>query len=267
MTMHVDPSVREAAFSCPHCGAFTTQHWLNLLARREPEDSPLPVLPVAGQREAWENDKNIRPDEKKMLLKWVDDCSAGNPFFEIQQQWQSSNIKVENAHLSECYHCKKITVWVHKSIVHPTVRRGPIPTPDLPSEIQADFDEARSIVNLSPRGAAALLRLALQKLCKHLGGSGEDINRDIGELVKKGLNPLVQQALDIVRVVGNESVHPGTLDMRDDQDTATQLFGLINAIAEQMLTHPKSVQALYAKLPANKLAGIAARDAKAGGIP
>lgn len=267
MTKHVDPSVREAAFSCPHCGAFTTQHWLNLLARRQPESSPLPVLPVPGQRELWENDKSIPPEEKRELLKWVDDCSSGDPFFELQKQWQSANIKVENAHLSECYHCKRITVWVHKSIVHPTIRRGPIPNPDLPPAIQADIEEARSIVDLSARGAAALLRLALQKLCKHLGESGTDINRDIGELVKKGLNPLVQQALDIVRVVGNESVHPGTLDLRDDQDVALQLFGLINAIADQMITHPKQVQALYAKLPANKRAGIAVRDSKAPGSP
>ena len=31
---HVPPSVRETAFSCPHCGALTTQHWFSLRAWR-----------------------------------------------------------------------------------------------------------------------------------------------------------------------------------------------------------------------------------------
>jgi len=51
-----------------------------------------------------------------------------------------------------------------------------------------------------------------------LGESGKDINADIGNLVKKGLSPLVQKALDTVRVVGNECVHPGTMDLKDDRE-------------------------------------------------
>ena len=95
---------------------------------------------------------------------------------------------------------------------------------DLPSDIRRDYDEAALIVSDSPRGAAALLRLAIQKLCVHLGESGKNINTDIAALVKKGLSEMIQQALDTVRVVGNVSVHPGRLDMRDNIDTAQQLF-------------------------------------------
>jgi hypothetical protein len=67
--------------------------------------------------------------------------------------------------------------------------------------------------------------------------------------------------LDVVRVVGNEAVHPGTMDIKDDRNTAIGLFELINAICDQMITHPKNVKAMYAKLPPEKLAAIAKRDA------
>lgn len=36
-----------------------------------------------------------------------------------------------------------------------------------------------------------------------------------------------------MRVIGNESVHPGEMDIRDDHDTVFQLFDLVNLIAEQ----------------------------------
>lgn len=120
--------------------------------------------------------------------------------------------------------------------------------PDLSPEIQADYSEAASIVNHSPRGAAALLRLCIQKLCKQLGESGKDINADIASLVKKGLNPKIQKALDVVRVVGNNAVHPGELDLKDDKDTAVQLFKLINLIAEKMITEPKEIDGVYETL-------------------
>lgn len=101
--------------------------------------------------------------------------------------------------------------------------------------------------------------------CAHLGEKGKNIDDDIASLVAKGLNPLVQKALDVVRVVGNEAVHPGALDLKDDRDTALRLFALANAITEQMITHPKSVQEMYNLLPAGKLAAIDARNERAAG--
>lgn len=148
-------------------------------------------------------------------------------------------------------------------MVFPLQRLGPSPNADLPEDIARDFEEARSIVNASPRGAAALLRLSVQKLCAHLGERGKNIDDDIASLVGKGLDPLVQQSLDIVRVVGNDAVHPGTVDLRDDQDSALRLFDLLNAIAQQMISHPKTVRAMYEKLPEGKRKAIEDRNDKA----
>jgi hypothetical protein len=130
----------------------------------------------------------------------------------------------------------------------------------LPANIFADFQEARSIVQRSPRGAAALFRLCIQKLCVHLGETGKNINSDIAALVKKGLNPKIQKSLDIVRVIGNESVHPGTIDVQDEPQTAAQLATLINLIVDEMITRPQLVDELYAKLPEAKREEIKKRD-------
>ncbi len=131
----------------------------------------------------------------------------------------------------------------------------------MPDDIKADYEEARDILSQSPRGAAALLRLCIQKLCKHLGKPGTNINDDIGALVKDGLSPKVQKSLDIVRVVGNNAVHPGQIDLRDDLQTANMLFGLVNLIADVMITQPKHVDELFnSVVPDSQKDAIARRD-------
>ena len=129
---------------------------------------------------------------------------------------------------SQCIHCKDIAIWIYDRLVWPQQSKAPLPNPDLPTDIQADYEEAGAILALSPRGAAALLRLGIQKLCKHLGGKGKNINDDVALLVKNGLPKQVQQALDSIRVIGNDAVHPGQLDLRDDSGTAERLFKLVN---------------------------------------
>ncbi|KQM23137.1 hypothetical protein ASE73_02620 [Sphingomonas sp. Leaf24] len=146
-------------------------------------------------------------------------------------------------------------------MILPAVSQAPAPSPDLPSELAEDFEEARSILPLSPRGAAALLRLIVQKLLPLIGAQEDDINKMIGELVRKGtISSAIQQALDSVRVIGNEAVHPGVMDLKDDQNTAVSLFKLVNFIVEKAITEPKEVAAIFAGLPPSKLAGIANRD-------
>jgi Domain of unknown function (DUF4145) len=145
-----------------------------------------------------------------------------------------------------------MSVWHHDAVLYPASRYHIEPNADMNDDIKLDFLEAASILDSSPRGAAALLRLCIQKLCKQLGQPGENINEDIKSLVKLGLDARVQKILDIVRVVGNESVHPGTIDLRDDRGTAQKLFELVNRIAYDTLTHQREVNALYESLPKDK---------------
>jgi uncharacterized protein DUF4145 len=147
-----------------------------------------------------------------------------------------------NFHVSACYSCDAFTVWVGGNIVYPVSHSVVDAHEMMPASVKADFEEAGSIVNLSPRGAAALARLCIQKLMKELGESGKDINTDVGALVKKGLEVEVQQALDVVRVIGNHAVHPGTIDLKDDKETALTLLGLVNMIVERRIAGPKKLR-------------------------
>lgn len=159
-----------------------------------------------------------------------------------------------------CSHCRNYSIWHDTSMIYPDSSQAPLPNPDLPDDIKKDYEEARRIINRSPRGAAALLRLSIQKLCAFLGESGTNINSDIASLVKKGLNPKIQKSLDIVRVIGNEAVHPGTIDLRDNIDVAVQLCKIINIVTEAMITQPKLIDDMYGALPEEKKKQIDKRD-------
>jgi len=221
---YVTPSITETAFNCPHCGALAKQSWFFLKADPKKKD--------------------------ETPLRLTEDSFNRSAFDDIE----------DKEDLSRCFNCDKIAIWVQSALVYPVRGDAPFPNPDLPADIRLDFEEAGRIVGQSPRGAAALLRLAIQKLCQHVGETNSTIDQNIKSLVANGLDVRIQRALDIVRVIGNEAVHPGTLDLRDDIQTATKLFGLVNVIADAMISQPKHVEELYGSLPPNKLAGIEARD-------
>ncbi len=168
--------------------------------------------------------------------------------------------EVNNLKIAFCTHCNDFSIWLKEKIIFPNTTGIQQPNTDLEQDIIDDYLEATSIVNQSPRGAVALLRLAIQKLCKQLGEEGKNINSDIASLVQKGLPPTIQKALDIVRVVGNDAVHPGQINLKDNQETANKLFELINIIAQVMLTQPKEISALYETLPDGKKEAIETRD-------
>ncbi len=128
--------------------------------------------------------------------------------------------------------------------------------------IKKDYFEAANILNESPRASAALLRLALQKLCKDLGEDGLNINDDIKNLVLKGLNPLIQKAFDAIRITGNNAVHPGEIDLDIEVERVYKMFELINFIADKMISEPKEIENMYSTLPESSLKAVEKRDKK-----
>ncbi|WP_144655203.1 DUF4145 domain-containing protein [Achromobacter dolens] len=178
--------------------------------------------------------------------------------------------------VARCGVCRDVSIWRDDSrtapedypaadtpptMLWPNVVTAPAPHPYLPDSIRADFEEARQISALSPRAAAALLRLCVQKLCIELKLPGKNINDDIGALVKQGLPIAVQRALDVLRVVGNNAVHPGAMSQDDHASQVTALFGLVNIVVQHMIAQPKEIEAMYALLPQGALKAIENRDA------
>ena len=168
--------------------------------------------------------------------------------------------QVEGLTFSICWKCEGYSLWLNQKMIYPEASNAPLPSENLPADVEKDFGEARNVVNASPRSAAALLRLALQKLMIELGEKGKNLDDDIGNLVKKGLPEKIQKALDVVRVIGNNAVHPGQIDLRDDAETAIVLFELLNMIVESQIAQPKRVDEIFGRLPEGAKKHIKKRD-------
>lgn len=159
-----------------------------------------------------------------------------------------------------CVHCQEWSYWYKGRMIVPSEAPVPPPHHDMPEQCLGEYNEARDIVARSPRAASALLRLAIQKLLAALGEKGDNINVDIGELVKKSLPVQVQQALDYCRVVGNNAVHPGEIQINESPDIAHSLFDMMNFIVEDRISRPKHIEKLYGQLPEGARTAIEKRD-------
>ena len=177
--------------------------------------------------------------------------------FEFHERKHGGNSWVQ---VATCHNCCKHIIWVDNIYAYPDIVAEEANS-DMPEGVKQLYNEAGLIYNISPRAACALLRLAIDRLCNELGETDRDINKNIGELVKKGLPVSVQQALDVVRVVGNKAVHPGQIAFDvDDVGTATMLMRLLNIIVSRMISEPKEIAGLYDQLPESVKQSITKRD-------
>lgn len=184
-----------------------------------------------------------------------------------QQHWwdkmwdgnRHGNLAFNQIRVGTCTHCKESTLWVFEQMVYPENGTAPFPNTEMPESVKRLYLEAAAIQSKSPRGAGALLRLGVQVLCKELGEKGKNINEDVKSLVSKGLPSIVQQSLDVLRVTGNEAVHPGQIDT-DDTEVVGKLFELLNIVVEYMIAMPKRVSGIFSGLPAAAKDAINKRD-------
>lgn len=220
MSKYIAPDLQRTAFTCPHCSVLTSQF-------------------AAEVNREW---------------------AGTGPADRVMDAFSTTT----------CMDCGHDVIWIRHfdgycnewrfRMVYPQGSTYPVAHGDMPADIKADFDEAAAVCATSHRSACALLRLAIQNLCeRHLGKSG-GINKMIGQLVGDGLPPSIQQALDVVRVVGNEALHGGEMNIKDDPETAEALFKLVNMIIEDRIARPAQIASLYESLPKSKREGIENRD-------
>ncbi|WP_291942111.1 DUF4145 domain-containing protein, partial [Cetobacterium sp.] len=148
-----------------------------------------------------------------------------------------------------CVICNEISFWYNEKLIYPLRSNLPKANEDMPIKIKELYNEAKDVYSISKKSSAALLRLALQYLCIELGENGKNINEDIGRLVSRGLSVEVQQVLDILRVTGNNAVHPGQLNLDEDSELVIVMFEYLNIIVEKFYTEPKRIRESYEKLP------------------
>jgi len=222
---HFPPIHASAQFHCAHCGVFAKQRWSHLNAGGDM---------YIGQYHS-SNIKDLTATSRQLAEEWTS---------------------------SFCEHCSGMVIWFSGNIIFPKKIIVEHPNADLNEEIQVDYLEAAKVLSDSPRSSAAILRLALQKLCIQLGQKGENINDDIGSLVKKGLNPTIQKSLDALRITGNNAVHPGALDLTEETERVLKLFNLINFIADKMITEPREIDSFYSSLPEGATNAVEKRDSQ-----
>ncbi len=217
------PGFKKDAFTCPNCSAYSKQDW-----------TYEPVNETYGA------------------------FIEANPIYNVGKQI------VNKLYLCKCQHCGYISFWYKNQLAWPLNSGIEPPVEEMPDDIKSLYNEASSIVWLSPKGACAILRLALQILCNRLANVDEKnkIDESIKILVENGLPKKVQQAMDIVRIVGNEAVHPGEINVDDNSEIAIKMFRLMNMIIEKMIIEPRELDELYNSMPDDKLEGIKKRDAK-----
>ena len=144
-----------------------------------------------------------------------------------------SKFYIYNSDFIFCDYCKKFSIWIDKKMVYPQISLAPLPAEDMPDSVKNLYNEARAICNQSPRGACSLLRLAIQILIKEIGENEKNLNKAIGNLVTKGLPKKIQKAFDTVRIIGNNAVHPGTIDLKDNLKIVHRLFKLVNLFVKK----------------------------------
>ncbi len=151
---YVPPTISETAFNCPHCGALAKQFWYSVHADGLDKDRTPLVLDADSAKKSRLGDIQD-PHQREEAERWVDRMVTGRPF--LASRYESHRYDVQNLSISKCYNCSDISIWIYDGLVWPRRGEGPLANPDLPEGVREDYDEANSILDLSPRGAAALL--------------------------------------------------------------------------------------------------------------
>ena len=206
---------------CPHCGVKSQHKYLNKINGRY---------------------------EFKVVLN-------SNPAnFSIHSKY-NSNLQDFNA--IQCVVCGNYSLYHQGRMIYPFASNVSKPNDDMLDNVKEIYLEARNVLNISPRSACALLRLALEMLMVELDVDGRTLNDKINNYCDKynSDNRLIK-AFHLLRLVGNDAVHSGVLDVDDNEDIARAMFGILNEIVDETITKKNKMDVIFESLPKNKTDSI-----------
>lgn len=221
-TAYYPPEYRKKEFNCAHCKVFAHQTWIS----------------------------NLRGE----LVNVMTLNSPNNPSEELSPPGLFA--------ASKCARCNKWSIWIEESLVYPVQIIVEDPNDDMPDEVKKLYRESAQVLSISPRAAAALLRLGLQILLGAVGGDGKNINDDIKKIVALGVELETQKALDILRVFGNSGAHPGEIKLDEDPGLVHKMYGLMNYVTDRLITWNNQINELFEGLPEGIKNQIESRDSK-----
>ena len=172
------------------------------------------------------------PDEWndiKEIDQFVERLKKNELTYIYQKNSQSLKVQMANLHLSSCHSCNGFALWVGDRLVFPyNVEK----TPDL---VEEDLEEAAAVLNKSPRGATALMRVCIQKLVPLLQKDGKYLNDYISSLVSKALEVEIQQSMEVLQVLRNDPGQPSNLETKENKEMALRFVDSLKAILERRM--------------------------------
>lgn len=235
-------SRNKTSFNCLHCAAYATHEWRALGYEEQDQYN--------GQEYFLLAEPTPAVDETLLSLPTADPWDTPGSMI-VDSTWAQS----------ECTGCKKPTTWRLNRVVYPTASPAPFPHPDMPDSVLPLYREARSVVNYSRRGAAALARATMELLLRELDPDApkkarlDDRIARIEDKVSSGLGEL----LTFIRHVGNQSLHvTGAPDdavvlvlNSDDSEPVEAIFEAINELVDELKTKPARNARLAGLVPAS----------------
>lgn len=172
----------------------------------------------------------------------------------IQRRYNSN---LQGFDAIQCVSCGNYSIYYQGKMIYPIDSNVSNPNEDMPDNVKSVYYEAKIVLNISPKSACTLLRLALEMLLNELDMDGRTLNDKINNYCNDfDSNNRLIKAFHLVRIVGNEAVHPGTIDIDDNEDVARAMFEILNEIVDETITKKNKMDAIFEYLPEEKINSI-----------
>ena len=227
MNTYIEPRLGAESFSCPYCNTVAHQDWYSLFLRPQ-NAAEVRVLTPEAVKALRQGD--AQRDNIKEIDQFVERLKKNELTYEYQKHPHPLKAKMANLYISNCHSCNGFSLWVGGLLVFPTRIDK---TLEL---VEEDLEEAAAILNKFPRGAAALMRVCIQKLVPLLEDNGKELNQRVSSLVRKGLEMEIQQAMDVLQVLRSDPVQLSQLELQADRETALRFLDSSKAVLERRMS-------------------------------